>query len=450
MQRGFAAHAPVPALDDVTSVDADVRTTVQQEQNLELNLDATRPLIFAADVHLKPQWSAMLPNVTEDSAAGLDEYLHVINETNAAAIILGGDIFDSNYVKHLWLQQLFFSWVDRVEAAGCRVLAYPGNHDFVLHQLDPTHPIHIHSIHPGVVDLDGCSFRHGDRHYACIGHRDHPAQLVKEFAELPEDVDTLLLHQLIVQHGGSTNLGDVPEHVRTILLGDVHEFSDGTNQHGAWWGYPGCMFPQNVAERDHGVFVVDSNPQTEPMRQVIAARSAKAFDVNDDADIASQVSIAAAWVSQRRSWIQQLLDDGDRDYLAPLERPVVYFRVARNLVGDVKKAVAHDEIGDLAHVYVKPISVVRTVQVDLGAATKSVPTPIELLPHYVERIKEQPSTVKAYCPAPDASAALVRELLLSGGAGRKAGDDERRADGKPLAHKALIAAALAELDEEAE
>lgn len=418
---------------------------------MDVNLDPNRPVIFAADIHLKPQWSAGLQHVTEDSEVGLNEYLRVIKDTNAAAIILGGDIFDQNIVKHVWVQQMFFRWVDAVKALDCRVLAYPGNHDYVLHQLDPNEPVHIHSIHPDVIDIDDQCFFHGKRCYACIGHRDHPAALSRDFNGLPPEVDTLLLHQLIVKHGGSTNLNEVPAHIRTILLGDVHEFSDGETTTGAWWGYPGCMFPQNVVEKDHGVFVVDSDPRVTPMRMPIHARAAAKFDINDEADIEGQLQVAANWVDVCRSNILEIASDKSWEHLRGVIKPVVQLRVSRGLLSEVKKAVMRNEtLGDLAHVQIQPMSVIKKIDFDAGEATKAAPTPIDLLPHFLGRIKEQPATMKAHCPNPDASAALVRELLISGGAGRKAGDDERRADGKPLAHKALIAAALAEFDESKE
>jgi len=416
---------------------------------LDINIDASRPIIFAADLHLKPQWSTVLPAVTEDSSVGLDELRRVIADTDAAAIILGGDIFDQNMVKHLWLQQLFFAWVDQVTSSGCQVLAYPGNHDYVLHQLDEDAPVHIHSIHPGVIDIDGRCFKHGDRVYGCVGHRDYPATLMNDIRDLPPEVDTLLLHQLIVHHGGSTNLNDVPDHIRTIVLGDVHEFSDGETTTGAWWGYPSCMFPQNIAEKDHGVFVISSDPRTAPMRKGIAARSARAFDISDEVEIASQLAIAAAWVKEQRHAIQELIDaDQGRSYLRGVKRPVVQFRVARTFIGEMKKAIAHNEIGDEAHVQVKPISVLKRVDFDAREVTTAVPTPIDLLPAFAKRIEESEAIRVANCPYTAESASLVRDLLLAGGAGRRAGDDARQANGKPLAHSALIAAALAELDTE--
>ena len=216
---------------------------------LELNLDPERPIVFVADIHIKPRWSNALPKVTEDSYVGLQEYLRIVKERKACAIILGGDIFDVNYVKHVWLQKMFFEWVDEVIAEDCQVLAYPGNHDYVLSQEDQEHPVHIHSIHPKIIDIDREEFMHGTRHYACIGHRPLPQDLYDEAEKLPEAVNTLLLHQLVTECGGTTNLNLLPKHCQQILIGDVHEFADGDTTNGAWWGYPGAMYPQKVNEK---------------------------------------------------------------------------------------------------------------------------------------------------------------------------------------------------------
>ena len=411
---------------------------------LNLNLDPSRPIVFVADIHIKPKWSNSLPAVTEDSYIGLQEYLRVIKEHNACAVILGGDIFDVNYVKHVWLQKMFFEWVDAVVATGCQVLAYPGNHDYVLSQEDQEHPVHIHSIHPKIVDIDREQFRHGERRYACIGHRALPQELYDEAAALPADVDTLLLHQLISSCGGSTNLNELPATVKQIIIGDVHEFADGETVKGAWWGYPGAMYPQKVNECEHGTFVVDSAKNSLPMREPIVARKAKVFEIAEELSIEATLTQAEAWVSSVDNEFAALIDK--QPVLAGIRTPVIQLRVVKHLTNTVRTAIR--ELEERAHIHMQAVTVQSTLDIDLVDAKDKIPTPIEILPTYIERLKQDPQLVAAHCPYPDASAEIVNELLLAGAAGHRAGDAERRHDGGLLSHHAIIAAAMEQIDKE--
>jgi len=415
---------------------------------LDLNLDPARPIVFAADIHIKPSWSNALPKVTEDSFVGLQEYLRVVQIQKACAIILGGDIFDVNYVSHMWLQKMFYEWVDQLVAADCQVLAYPGNHDYVLRQHDPEHPVHIHSIHPAIVDIDREQFKHGDRHYACIGHRPISQEVYDEAAELPAEVDTLLLHQLVSGCGGSTNLNELPATIKQIIIGDVHEYAEGETTNGAWWGYPGAMYPQKVNEHEHGTFIVDSDPKALPMREPITARKAKFFEIFEELSVDSVLAQADAWAEDvYNSFTTTLVSQNPE--LAQIKIPVIQLRVVKHLVKDVR-ARAKERLDGKAHLEIKPVSVSKTLTLDLVDAKNQIPTPIEILPTYVESLKQEPKAMAAHCPHPDDSAAIVTELLIAGAAGHKAGDAERRPDGGLLAHHAIIASAMEQIDKEFE
>ena len=409
----------------------------------KLKLDPRRPILFASDLHLKARWSNHLPAVVEDSWCGLQELVRLVRENSACALILGGDIFDVNYVKHLWLQHMFYEWVDKIVKLDCHVLAYPGNHDFVISQVDDTAPVHIHSIHPAVLDIDGCTFDHGRRRYCAVGYRDHPAKLLSEVEDAGKEVDTLLLHQLIKQYNGPIDLDEIPANVRQIVLGDVHEFADGTTATGAWWGYPGAMFPQKVNEHDHGVFVIDSDPEALPRREQLYARQVLVINVSDPETLSSQIAIAKDFAKKVAGEMAKLGDE--HQHLRGVCKPVVQVRIARHLVRDGRREI-EQELGGLAHIDFRPV----TVQVELEGQMEDLggmPTPTQLLDTYVSNLREN-QNVEAVCPYPEESATLVRDLLISGAAGRKAGDDERRDDGRPLAHRALIQSALDQVDRE--
>jgi DNA repair exonuclease SbcCD nuclease subunit len=176
-------------------------------------------IVVAGDLHLAPNTWSSIPLLRGDSYRSFDQIAKYAIDKGANALILPGDVFDaqppSETVQH------FLSVLDRLKKAKVAVLAVQGQH---ARSVTPWT-----SIDPYVIDLDLVRTPHNYDGYRISGldHRS-PDELLKALSETDPKTDILVLHQLC--RGALPDIAGwdldpdwVPEHVRLVLMGDLHK-----------------------------------------------------------------------------------------------------------------------------------------------------------------------------------------------------------------------------------
>jgi len=123
------------------------------------------------------------------------------------------------YVKGL------FDRLDHMQEAGLPVYYIQGNHD--LNKV-PWMSIHKHpmNLHKKMASIGGTN-------QLLYGIQYGEQESVKEIlSKVPECVNTLMMHQAetkAMPFGDNFHLNDVPTHVRSVLIGDIHAAQDYSN-----------------------------------------------------------------------------------------------------------------------------------------------------------------------------------------------------------------------------
>ena len=200
-------------------------------------------IIFAADLHLcRFVWRARKDLYGDSFRAlrALQDYALQAQKSEPTVVVLGGDIFDANRVEGSSLEH-FTSFVDTLFDAGIQVLFIQGNHD-----LDPEQPI------PGVqgaVRLNKTTLPF-DGH-VLYGLDWMPREDLQEALKcIPPTVEILVLHgkaehMLDFEAAADFSVEDIPEHVKSVLVGDIHVNKVFEFSHGVCVS-PGAMHPTKI------------------------------------------------------------------------------------------------------------------------------------------------------------------------------------------------------------
>jgi len=380
--------------------------------DFEIDLESADHVAFIGDLHLKTWWSSDL-RVTGDSQAGLQEILRVIRESKAKVLILAGDIWDANVLRDADLVVIYRAFIDRLISNGVQVLAFHGNHDAV-NAVDDFSSQWL-EVHKAVRNIDGKTFRLGDRICHAVGFRDSMGDLHEHLRGLPAKVNTLFVHQNLKGCKYPTfnmDEDEVPATVREIYCGDIHEFKSGKNRHGALWTYSGAMFPQDVSQHEHSVIVLPPKPQWNDgehsfgdgypfRREEIAARRVISLHLQEP---------GSAFVDHARRAVAEVKEGfGDAPYLSLISTPVVVVRVEPQLkhaIGEVREALSQ-----ISHLLIKvlPADVLNAVIPDADDLD-SLPTPAELVDKMVTSMQEH-DAMDSRVTHPEKSVQLVKELL---------------------------------------
>lgn len=390
------------------------------------------PAAFVADMHLKPVFASRMQDVVGDVECGLDQITIKCFEHDIKTLILGGDVFDVNYFKHMWLGRLFSHWVSSMRDHGITVIAYPGNHDFVYYQQPgDDKPTHMHEL-AGVLDVDGQYIMIGDRLCYVMGHRDTPTEFRDELCRVRHKPDTLFLHQLI-KPWGDYDLNVVPDHFQAIFIGDLHEHQEGTNTHGAWWGYPSCMFAQNINQDEHGMFILSGTPGERGRWIPYPGRRVKWVALTDPMQTSTVIKEVREWSDAVRAEWDEI--DPDTRFSA-VHCPVVEFRVTSDITTADRAAIS-SELEGWVHLRYKQVKDAESTNVSAADVQSLDVPPLDRMVD-IMRSKLDDKVVEKFCPHYDESADLLKDLLASGPTGQKAGDDDARPDGSPLAWRSII------------
>ena len=405
--------------------------------------------LFVADLHLKHSFSASHTRVIGDSYAGLTEVIRLCEESEARSVILGGDIFDRNVV-HPDLLAIYREFVDRLREMGVAVLGYAGNHDIVHSRVRSDDRVSAGLQEqteqwlsaPGVINIDRQVFKIGTRVCLAMAYTYSREQLHREIDELVAiaasdsvTVDTIFLHQMLKGCGYpkfNCDEDELPECIREGFIGDVHLRMSFENQHGAEFAYPGALFPQQLSGQETGAILI--KPITGYDRLDLYSRPIVEAELEPDESIRDLTRDILS-VAEARS--QEL---PDYPHLNKIRKPIVRLRypsTRREELEPLKSDLEGRVFLDLSAVYAES-SKGDLREVDINRFQTELPSQQDLLLMMCERLKEQYSGDPPDAPLLNESVELAAELLSIGEAGRRAGEDELRPDGRPLAWSAVI------------
>lgn len=395
-------------------------------------ISASDNIMFVADIHLKPAWSAALPDVVGDSSFGLEQVMSAAFENNVKLVILGGDVFDRNVLREADLITMFQRWVRSMHSNGVMVAAYPGNHDRVVSYGGATVK-QFYEIAPEVVDINNTVFTVGRRVCFAMGFNDNPAEVAEIMLKLPKEVNTLFLHQNIAGVGLPTNNfneDEVPAQVAEIYIGDIHMQIQGQNAHGAFWAYPGPMFPQEAGEDECGGLIFKATAPRHGVaswkRVQFKHRPTRVVDATMLAP--SDVLMAERIVADAVDWAKA--QSGNTKL-----RPIVFVKIlssSREHVPKIKAGINHGS-GALVVVSYAPPATSKLVALPQGAKN-GIPRPVDLVDAYVDSLKSADGRYLSL-RRPAEARTLLRALFTPGS----------RADtakGRVLAYRTTIKAHL--------
>lgn len=217
-------------------------------------------LVFAADLHLAANTWKRLPSVCGDSYRAFEQIVSYCadHKDRVAALVLGGDIFDSKPDSSD--VSCFLKGVRLLTKLGIRICAIQGQHG-------RNRELPWTSIDPYVLWLHGTTFElPGPTVIAGVDNMP-PDELQARIKALDPAVDILVLHQKC--KGCLPDIGDqvswdfdpdwLPEHVKLVLLGDVHKLWDTVMVRNALkipCVYSGSTCMQSIDEAPNKSFLV--------------------------------------------------------------------------------------------------------------------------------------------------------------------------------------------------
>lgn len=201
-----------------------------------------------------------MPKVSGDSYASFDQLIEFCEQHKPEALVLGGDIFDAPSPDAVSVRR-FITGVLRLCEAGIPVLAVQGQHGR-SRQLSWT------SIVDCVTELDPLPlFRVGSFVIKGLDNRT-PADLEIALKTIDPSVNTLVLHQACKgslpdrdgQQSWNFDPAWVPDHIRLVLMGDVHRpwevHRPSTKGHTIPMVYSGSIAMQSIEEMPSKSFLV--------------------------------------------------------------------------------------------------------------------------------------------------------------------------------------------------
>ncbi|MFA5525197.1 MAG: metallophosphoesterase [Acholeplasmataceae bacterium] len=199
------------------------------------------PLFVAADLHLRDHTWSGRPEVSGDAAFALEQIVaHCLSAR--ADLLLLGDTFHSVKPDN-GVVRLVQAALAELLAEGRNVYYLLGNHDPVS-WLDTSPELARLVRH---LPTTGCQL--GDHHLYGIDYR--PRGIFQEMlANVPEHCDVLACHQRFREAFGwatfHASMGDVPEHVKLVMVGDIHKHVEHKGSDGRRLFYPGSPYLTRV------------------------------------------------------------------------------------------------------------------------------------------------------------------------------------------------------------
>lgn len=204
-----------------------------------------------ADMHLRTHVWSSRPTLKNDAIYAMEDFFDYCLENRCSAKILG-DTFHTltplpEFVKPL------FDKLSKMEETGLPVYYIQGNHDL--------NNVPWLSLHPWPVNIDGEIINLPETNMTLMGKQSCGRdELLELFDNVPSEVNTLLLHQAeakALPFSPQFELREVPEHIQTVLIGDIHKPQDYTAGNTHLW-YPGSPYVTEIDNTDQRSFLVES------------------------------------------------------------------------------------------------------------------------------------------------------------------------------------------------
>jgi len=197
--------------------------------------------------------------VIGDAYYALDQVADLAIEHKVEAVVLGGDLFHKNEIDGWSLEEAMI-FCGRLREHGIAMYAIEGNHD-----RSPKVSF-CHAL--GMIDLGRVESPVEISGITVMGLPPMSAtKIQRAVAEVPP-CQMLVLHsafQHLLGFEGSYQLKseDIPAHIKSVFVGDVHVHSHIVSPEGVHIWSSGSTYPQRLSEleQEHGVFVV-SGPET--------------------------------------------------------------------------------------------------------------------------------------------------------------------------------------------
>jgi hypothetical protein len=210
-------------------------------------------LIFAADLHMKRRPWASRPEIAGDAEFALRQIVDLAID-KGADLLLGGDIFDGTRPDNRSVRETQYH-LHRAVQAGLDVMYLLGNHD-PQSWCDTSPELSHHILHLPSFPSTG---------YDLGGHKvvafDYlpTSRLQQALGDLPPDVGVLALHQRMWEgfklDGWQASLEDVPDHVKLVLVGDIHQPIE-INSANQKLVYPGAPYQTAMGDDERGGVVL--------------------------------------------------------------------------------------------------------------------------------------------------------------------------------------------------
>lgn len=217
-------------------------------------------IIFAADLHLRPQIWARRPDIAGDHALAWASLVRATLARPGASLVLGGDVFH-NTAPSGAVEYLFKKGMDALLGKGRRVFFIKGNHD--------DEEVHRASLFGAEQLADGEVVDIGGIKVAAVNHTRVNDLAQERLADAPP-CDILVMHTAFRHALGFADMWqcseeDVPEQVGMVLAGHIHKHLERGKVL-----IPGSICVNGVDEfdpGDHGYYVVDGGKATwRPLR----------------------------------------------------------------------------------------------------------------------------------------------------------------------------------------
>lgn len=290
-------------------------------------MSTKQKLIFTADLHADDQIWAGKPQIQGDLRYALWQLEQLINEGDR--IIIGGDAFDSKRSTRDAVA-LLQGFAERVYKLGALVGYVQGNHD-------PADWLLTSSAAADYVS-DLTQTRWETPRGPLLGcHYKVRSEFQKFLSNIPEDIRVLVCHQRFREgfglEGYHAALDDVPEHVKLVLVGDIHQQVYATNGRCELY-YPGCPYFRRINDPlKFGVVVMDAAGAI--TQHPLDSRSVVKLSVSTKEEVEAAI---AHGLKLREEASQRLPGQFVKDLATPIFVVKVFVSAVPELPGFVQKA----------------------------------------------------------------------------------------------------------------
>jgi len=247
--------------------------------------------IWVSDLHVKPASSYRKTLLTGDAFYALDQIQRAAITRRVDAVILGGDVYDSNQPPGEAINRLAL-FIGELRENGIATYYIEGNHDRVnrnpyLPKVYYNEPRLLSSI--GAIPINGMPVVIDGLTIMGIDYL--PAEKLRERLETQEPCDVLCLHAGFRHMLGFEEAYDLTkEHVpatvrKAVLVGHIHTRSSTTTDRGVYIHSSGSTWPWRVdeAQKEHGFFLFEHGNVATPTYVQLDCR--KYYDIDEEQDI---------------------------------------------------------------------------------------------------------------------------------------------------------------------